>query len=65
MKFYLWAFCAFYYVSLVSSASLEITTLSPFELEEDSTELIVEDFNNDDASELSEIDVFGKFKISS
>ena len=56
---YLWAF--FIYIvfcvicpGLGSGASIDITTIIPLEDLEDTTELIVSDYNNDDADELNE-----------
>ncbi len=44
-------------ISVVSSASIEITTILPVsDLEEDSTEIDVQNSNYDDAEELAEFD---------
>ena len=55
---YLWAFCIYIVFSLIcrlgSGASIDITTILPLEDLEDTTELIVSDYNNDDADELNE-----------
>ena len=50
MKYlYLWAFSfiVFSVVCSTSGASIDITTIIPLEDEEDSTELIILDYNND------------------